>query len=160
MRTVARVQKGAWPNGLAHTWQGGRKVAAKRFVRTGGRPFGQRVNHGRAGLRPRVPPARSFFFSNSFPGCRLAPQKGRAGRGNRTLLASLEDWNFTTKLYPRCIPILRRTGSGTSAIYQISRTRKVVSPTATGRLSLCGPAINGSFTPPTFTASTRSATIP
>ena len=25
---------------------------------------------------------------------------GGAGRGNRTLLASLEDWNFTTKLYP------------------------------------------------------------
>jgi hypothetical protein len=27
--------------------------------------------------------------------------EGGAGRGNRTLLASLEDWNFTTKLYPR-----------------------------------------------------------
>jgi hypothetical protein len=27
--------------------------------------------------------------------------KDGAGRGNRTLLASLEDWNFTTKLYPQ-----------------------------------------------------------
>src|SRR3954452_17430165 len=27
--------------------------------------------------------------------------KERAGRGNRTLLASLEGWSFTTKLYPR-----------------------------------------------------------
>ncbi len=28
-------------------------------------------------------------------------EESGAGRGNRTLLASLEDWNFTTKLYPR-----------------------------------------------------------
>ena len=26
-----------------------------------------------------------------------------AGRGNRTLLASLEGWSFTTKLYPRAL---------------------------------------------------------
>src|SRR5207302_4599694 len=28
--------------------------------------------------------------------------KSGAGRGNRTLMASLEDWNFTIKLYPLC----------------------------------------------------------
>ena len=30
-----------------------------------------------------------------------APRKERAGSGNRTRMASLEDWNFTIKLYPR-----------------------------------------------------------
>jgi hypothetical protein len=30
-------------------------------------------------------------------------RKNGAGRGNRTLLASLEGWSFTTKLYPLCV---------------------------------------------------------
>lgn len=32
---------------------------------------------------------------------KICHRKNGAGRGNRTLLASLEDWNFTTKLYPQ-----------------------------------------------------------
>ena len=41
-------------------------------------------------FRPRTVNPRSIFL-----------RKRRAGRGNRTLIASLEDWSFTTKLYPR-----------------------------------------------------------
>src|SRR5581483_10719388 len=43
---------------------------------------------------------RSVQFGAPFPS-RARLKEQRAGSGNRTRLASLEGWSFTTKLYPR-----------------------------------------------------------
>jgi hypothetical protein len=74
----------------------------------------------REGVRPLAPHERSFFVQMSREpnvprtACRLflraacweLPASGRAGSGNRTRMASLEDWNFTIKLYPRSTVIM------------------------------------------------------
>src|SRR4051812_13727532 len=52
-------------------------------------------------------PASATHFGAKQP--LLSGGEARAGRGNRTLLASLEGWSFTTKLYPRGGNIERRS---------------------------------------------------
>ena len=93
---------------------------------------------------------------------------GRAGSGNRTRMASLEDWNFTIKLYPqsaanlpRLTTVLKRVFFNSQAVAGlISKIRSFVPDSPIARASLCGPASSGSLRPPILRLFTCSATIP